>query len=517
MRNARTSLLQRLHYLLGLAAREEPDSPDPAGKISRRQFLKGSAAVVIAASFPNTDAAAASSFRYDPRITIVGAGLAGLTAAHYLKRSGFSASIFEASSRSGGRMFSVKDAMAPGLVTEFGGEFIDSSHKDILALIEEYKLTLEDRAPAYETYTHRAFYFDNRFYSEAEVVEALKPIAQKIKQDAQKAFNAEITFEGASDAAKSFDRMALSNYFSSLGLPHWLESLFTIAYVGEYGLDTREQSTLNFLSLFPAPEVVHDFELYGQSDERFKIKGGNESLPNAIAASLGTIRFSHTLRSVSKTGQTYQLQFDTKDGAISNECDILLLALPFSILRKIPLNFDLPDWKKKAIKELGYGTNTKVMMGFSSRPWREKGYLGETYSDERFGLAWDNAETQDGTAGGLTVFLGGHEGAMADILAIDQLTAGYIESLEKIYPGITASQNHNERRMHWPSYKYAHGSYSAYKVGQWTTIRGAEMRPVGSLFFAGEHCSAESQGFMNGAAETGRVAAESMVSYITER
>jgi monoamine oxidase len=58
------------------------------------------------------------------------------------------------------------------------------------------------------------------------------------------------------------------------------------------------------------------------------------------------------------------------------------------------------------------------------------------------------------------------------------------------------------------------GSYACYKVGQWTTIAGAEIEPVGNLLFAGEHCSFDYQGYMNGGAETGRRAAESIINLL---
>ena len=56
--------------------------------------------------------------------------------------------------------------------------------------------------------------------------------------------------------------------------------------------------------------------------------------------------------------------------------------------------------KKKAIAELGYGANAKVLVGFNSRPWQKLGYTGATYSDEPFQLAWDNSFLQSPAAGG---------------------------------------------------------------------------------------------------------------------
>jgi monoamine oxidase len=57
----------------------------------------------------------------------------------------------------------------------------------------------------------------------------------------------------------------------------------------------------------------------------------------------------------------------------------------------------------------------------------------------------------------------------------------------------------------------AKGSYSTYGVGQWTTLKGSQFAPFGDLYFAGEHTSDVSQGFMNGAAESGQRAAQAIL------
>ena len=75
--------------------------------------------------------------------------------------------------------------------------------------------------------------------------------------------------------------------------------------------------------------------------------------------------------------------------------------------------------------------------------------------------------------------------------------------VERAYPGTLAERNGKVSRFHWPTYTWTKGAYSCYRPGQWTTIAGAEGLPVGNLFFAGEHCSYDFQGYMNGGAQTG--------------
>jgi monoamine oxidase len=68
---------------------------------------------------------------------------------------------------------------------------------------------------------------------------------------------------------------------------------------------------------------------------------------------------------------------------------------------------------------------------------------------------------------------------------------------------------------YWPGYVWTLGSYAYYAVGQYTTIAGVEREPVGKCHFAGEHTSIESQGYLNGAVESGERAATEIIDAVT--
>ena len=78
---------------------------------------------------------------------------------------------------------------------------------------------------------------------------------------------------------------------------------------------------------------------------------------------------------------------------------------------------------------------------------------------------------------------------------------------DKIYSGLIAAHNNRIAKFVWKTNPYSKGSYTCYKPGQWSAFAGIEAEPHHNIFFAGEHCSVQSQGFMNGAVETGRHAA----------
>jgi len=192
-----------------------------------------------------------------------------------------------------------------------------------------------------------------------------------------------------------------------------------------------------------------------------------------------------------------------------------VLAIPFTLLREVKMSVGLTALKRKAIDELGYGTNAKVLVGFSSRPWEKQGYSGSTYSDELFQLAWANSFLQAGAAGGLTLYSGGQLGIEAGKGSQEAAAARLMLGIEKAYPGATRERNGKVSRMHWPSFPWTKGSYACYKPGQWTTIAGSEGVPIGNLFFAGEHCSYDFQGYMNGAAQSGADTAKAVMATVS--
>ncbi|GBC93227.1 Pseudooxynicotine oxidase [bacterium HR15] len=509
----RTPLFRLIRRWLNIAA-WEPDQLERACEqaaqrpLSRREFLKASgslAAVAMTGGLLRHPSRAAEP--NDPHIVIVGAGIAGLSAAYHLRRVGLHATLYEASHRTGGRIFSAQNLFAPGLTTELGGEFIDSIHRDMLFFARKFDLELIDLESPSESSLQTRYYFDGQGYTEAQIIEALRPIAQRIKRDAQRA-GYPVTYNHYSAYAYALDHTALAEYLTQIGATGWLYELLEVAYVTEYGLDAGEQSCLNLILLIDT-QLNDGFEIFGDSDERYKVRGGNQQIPDRLAQLIADqIHLEHRLVAIREGVHGYRLTFERAGGGhVEVQADIVLLTLPFTLLREVDLQVALPPVKRRAINELGYGTNAKLMLGFQTRFWRAQGYHGDFFTDEPFQSGWDSSRLQAGTAGSLTLFLGGTPGVQVGQGTPHSQAAAFLPGVERLFPGATAQYTGNAVRFHWPSYPFARGSYACWKVGQYTSIAGAEFEPVGRLFFAGEHTSLDYQGYMNGGAETGRRAA----------
>jgi monoamine oxidase len=497
---------------------------------SRRRFLQHSAIVsagALAARCGGTSVQPPSSNQAPPtatpspapragapRIAIVGAGMAGLNAAYKLQQAGLTAKIFEGANRTGGRMFTATDLLGQGLTTELGGEFIDTGHEEMLRLMSEFGLEqLDVMGPEAEKFKPETYFINGRHYTQTQAARAFVPFAKQIAEDYDSM--GEVVNYETEGGGSAFDKQSIDEYLTKIGMKGWLRELLDCAYVTEYGLELGEQSALNFLFLIGTGDLTDSstVALLGESDERYKVRGGNQRLVDELAKRVQPqIQLLHRLEAIHSKGSGYTLTFQTAGKTVDEEADIVILTIPFTMLRDVKINVDLPALKRKAINELAYGANAKVMVGFKSRPWEKQGYSGATYSDERFQLAWANSYLQRGAEGGLTLYSGGKLAHAAGEGPAEAVATRLLTGIERAYPGSIAERNGKVSRFHWPTYTWTKGSYSCYRPGQWTTIAGAEGLPVGNLFFAGEHCSYDFQGYMNGAAQTGADVAKAVMA-----
>ncbi|MCC6410373.1 MAG: FAD-dependent oxidoreductase [Saprospiraceae bacterium] len=482
-------------------------------KASRRRFLANTAragAVIylgggLLGACSNPPPTPAKEAR-GPVIAIVGGGIAGLHAAYVLKKAGYTAEVYEGANRTGGRIFSVNGLLADYVSTELGGEFIDSDHEDMLALVKEFNLPLLDMQSASEKKLKGdAFHINGRFYSEKEVINTFRPIAAKIEKDAALVTD-EVGFDVSTPEEKKLDNMSIEEYISKLGGPKWFNQLMDVAYTSEMGLEIGNQSSLNFITFISTE--LDEFKIFGDSDERYKVLGGNSKITEKLGEALGDqVKLGYVLEALHQKDNKYMLKFGNGKEV---HADFVVLALPFTKLREVDLQIpDMPAHKTNAINNLTYGTNSKLLLGFNERIWRNKGYSGYLFHN-RIQNGWDNSQLQTDNAGpgGYTVFLGGKEG----VGLTNNASVPYVDELDKVFMGAKAAYNGKSSVFNWSTNPLSMGSYAAYGVGQWTTISGAESETVGKVFFAGEHCSSDYQGYMNGGAESGRVAAEAILA-----
>jgi monoamine oxidase len=504
-----------------------PQSLTSSGKLgrwSRRRLIKsaalaGGSALVTGLSprLPQAWGQAA------PRIAIIGAGIAGLNAAYQLKKVGLRATIYEARTRVGGRILSVTGAVGNGLVTDLGGSFINSNHEDMLNLAKELNLSLFNRIEDAEQFSFPevGYYFNGRVRSEAEVAERLRPLAQQIARDA------ELLDNNFDEAAPQFDSISISEYLdkhsNKIPGPFIRELIESIART-EYGVEPDQCSALQLL--FSLPTVTgNDVDVLGNSDETFVVQEGSGRVVEKLAQALtGQIRLRKQLTRIQARRSSFRLTF--ADNSTVN-ADYVIIAIPFKVLRRVDIRVNLPATLRKFINEVDLGRSEKITAGFNQKVWRRNtGFVTELWTDLGFAEAWDDTQRQtDRNDGALTFFFGGNE--INAIQPGNASTQGRrtIRQFNTVIPGASAAANNKFSRTAWSTDLFSRGGYTNFKPGQYLEFSeflyiesddSAERQDVhvGNLVFAGEHLSDEFYGYMNGAAQTGRLAAEVVLKRI---
>ncbi|MBD3880589.1 NAD(P)/FAD-dependent oxidoreductase [Phormidium tenue FACHB-886] len=497
----------------------DPLEASRSAHVSRRQVLNGIAATGLLSLTPmGRQHLIAARTAADPKILVVGAGVAGLTVAYRLQQAGVAVDLVEASRRVGGRLRSLNgNAVAPGVV-ELGGEFIDSRHTAVRSLAAELGLKLADLRAADAGLDPEILYFQGQKISHEQVAANFAPLAKRVAEDLSSLGSREITYHAPSPDAVRLDRQSLAAYLDATPLDPVINQLVRVAYITEFGRDAESQSCLNMLFLIGSE--VGKWSTYGISDERYHVVGGNERIPQALATQLGSeIETETALESIRMTpAGRYRVSLRQGGTSLERVYEEIVLTLPFSILRQVELAIDLPPVKQQAIAELGYGTCSKLAIPFRERLWRSRyGSTISIYTDLDFQNTWESARYSTLPSGWVTDLRGGKGGVWLGANSPAHHAQALTTNLELLFPGISQVEQGQAVRAVWAADPYALGSYSCYLPGQWTAIGGAEGERVGNLWFAGEHCSAGSQGYMNGACETAEAVAKGILQQLGSR
>jgi monoamine oxidase len=241
------------------------------------------------------------------------------------------------------------------------------------------------------------------------------------------------------------------------------------------------------------------------------VRGGNDQIATRLEDALqGQITRNAPLTAIRRNNDgTYRLTL----GGNTVTADRVVLALPFSILRT--LNYSqagFSDLKKRAIQELGMGTNSKLHVQFSDRYWYTLGNNGNTDADTGYQNTWEVTRAQAGTPGILVDYTGGLIGASFGTGTPTERAQQFLTQIEPVLPGITPHWNGRATIDYWTGYQWTKGSYSYWKVGQYTKFGGIEGVQEGNVHFCGEHTSVDFQGYLNGAVETGYRAASEVTA-----
>lgn len=498
--------------------------PAGIGHISRRDFLRQATVVTAAASLstglPGRALAQPAPAPSDARVAIIGAGLAGLTAAYRLRQNGINATVYEARNRVGGRTHSIRTSS--GLVYDLGGSFINTDHGDMLNLANDLGLALFDRnkEAARTGLPLTAYYMGGRDIDEATVAADFGPLETQITEDARRVFNLWDTY------APQFDEISVAQYLDrhrdKIAAPY-IRDLLENAIRTEYGVEAADSSALQLLFLTPSV-TGRSVDILSYSDEQYTVVGGSQRIADELAKRLpGQVVLNRALSRIRRTGAAYTIDFAGRGGSV--EADWVIVAVPASLLRTITFPNTLPAGFRDYLANVNLGRNEKVFAGVTERAWRTSGEFAlGAWTDLGISSVWDATQRQiDRPDAALTLYYGGAE--VAGLPSNKNKLPSHLQRLFPYVPGLQQVANGDFQRTDWTNDPWSKGAYVNFRPGElmkwadyfWIETGGGNATQevvFDGLVFAGEHTSDEWYGFMNGAAQTGRLAADAVLARV---
>jgi monoamine oxidase len=482
---------------------------------TRRSFLTTSAlgAAALTLRHPLLRAAVTQPIeRRGPsrKIIVVGAGLAGLSAAYRLAESGHDVVVLEAQRRAGGRVQTLRD-FSDDLCGEAGATRIPENHDLTLGYVKLFGLELDPfMPPGAPVYHLRGRRFVREAGAKPDWPLALAPQERGLGVGAMmdKAYGEVLTHLGnplspdwPSESLWKYDRQTLSEFLRARGLSEEAIHLRNAAF-GQYD-DTKDRgSALRTLSILA---------LERSGARYFKIRGGNDRLPHAFAIRLaGKIRYgSPVVRIERGEGGSLRVVCKEAGGAQTLSADRLVLAVPFSVLRNVEMVPRFSGPKDRAIRELLYASSTKVFLQTRTRFWAREGLSGFACTDLLdYMQVWELGHNQPGPRGLLVGYTKMSGARRIGALDEEQRLTTTLEAVAKVHPGLPGEFEGGTSKC-WDDDPWARGAWAVSRPGDMRNLEPHVACSEGAIHFAGEHASPWHGGWMQGALESGeRVAKE---------
>lgn len=495
---------------------------------SRRQFLQAS---LLASSslYLGSCASIEKSFsgeksRFDEEVIILGAGLAGLTAAYQLKKQKIPYRIFEASSRAGGRIYTLQKFTEDGKFGELGGEFFAEGDFALFNICKELNIEIQELKP--EAHSERGLFWVNgktRTYTDFQKLN--KTLVTQLHRHQTNLFSGRdvvLTQENMNqfDKALYYDNLSVQDFLQALAkdVDATALQIFSLQVKHRFGVDLNSLSTLQLLHTLNSDPRL---SLQGPRSY-YRISSGMGVLTRALYERVAGaipdyfVKMEHVLESIREKQDEFQLEFKTPAGKKTYRARQVICTIPFSSLRDVDdigsLKFS--PLKKDLILNQAYATQSKGLLEFDEAFWKKKSslsiataeWLGD-YASEGF---TDSGRSQFGNSGLISVQRGGSGGAELNSL---KMASEAVQDLARFYPDAQGHLRGNQNFLNWAQRPWQKGSRSYFMPGQFSRYVGvaAQSEYKGRFLFAGEHVSAEHSGTMQGALATGLAAADAII------
>ena len=508
--------------------------------ISRRQFLSRSG-MLAGGTYPAMLAmgmlrsAPVHHFNLEgtstnKHIIILGAGLAGMTAAYELSKKGYRCTILEARHRSGGRCWSVRRndtnietgqntqqaKFDEGLYYNAGPSRIPHHHQLTLHYCKELKVPIQ----VYNNVNEATYFFSESngplahkkirareihnavrgYMSEllAKAIDSKQLDAPMTKEDSEKIIDY-LKAEGGLEPDKLYKGIARRGYTTAPGAANQAGTM-----ADPHKLSDILSSGLMDPDFYHVAEYTYELQM-----SMFQAVGGMDKIAQAFEKELGkNIQFNTEVTAIRNTSNGVTIKYKNKEGEHELAGDLCICTIPLPVLSNIDNNFS--SSVNKAIDFISYIPTGKIGLQFNRRFWEEDEqiYGGITHTNNELTQIFYPSNDYLGSKGILIGYYNFNEKAKrTGELSYAQREQLALEKGSLIHPQYKSSFEHSFS-VSWHKTKYSLGGWALYSNEERQSVYQSLLVPDKQVYFAGEHLT-YLNAWMAGAFESAR--------YVTEK
>ena len=504
-------------------------------------------------------------------VVVIGAGLAGLCAAHRLEQYGHDVAVLEASDRAGGRVLTFRDGFSGGMHADAGAAFVPGYHTytvgyalafglQLVPLVVNGRSTVYLRGCRIDDPTnpnvkwpvplnaneqgHPPSQWLHEYLSvPLGSVHETDPRAPQWPPMSLEAIDGMsyrdlLSSRGASDGAIDILRLGFSDLWgdgidacSALLLLRDDAFAAAASTAGPSGTPApsppspgarapthpashhffAQQATTNPL---PSPAPGAPTPINAQTV--YRIDGGTDGLPREFAKRLRSpIRYRSPVTRIRQSASGVTVFCDGATDAL--DADYVVCTAPFSALKYLAVDPPFSPPKTQAINDLPYTSVARIFLEFTTRYWTKNGDAGvastdlpETQPQQQIPGFWieDATLTENTTGGILDCYITGEWARRVTAMRDADRVELALDIVERVFPGARANYSGRVMTKCWDEDPWERGDYCWFRPGQMTALCPVIAVPEGRIHFAGDHTSAL-PGWMQGALESGvRAASE---------
>lgn len=446
----------------------------------------------------------------DAEFIVVGAGMAGLTAADRLAAAGRDVLVVEARDRVGGRLLNeALDPSDPTQVVELGGQWLGPTQDRANALARRLNLALHPTYTAGDSLLERR---GARLLRYRGTIPRINPLVLADVGQAQArldrmARRVPLEAPWTSPHAGRRDAMTFATWLHRNVRVREARALLTIAIRTVFACEPGDVSLLTVLFYIHSGGCFDNLVSTTGGAQQDRVVGGTQLLAAGLAAELGDrVLLATPVRRLA--GDDAGVSVGTADGgALRARRVIVALAPPLA--GRIDYAPALPAARDQLTQRMPMGSVIKCMALYDEPFWRRDGLSGQAVSlDGPISAVFDNSPPA-ATPGVLLGFLEGSQAQRFSAASPDERRQAVIGTFARLF-GPRAARPQAYLDKDWLAEPYSRGGYTALmSPGGWTTLGPALRAPVGRLHWAGTETATVSNGYIDGAIRSGeRAAAE---------